>query len=79
MKPAYRDSALLYDDKGRFLGVNLGWDFTAEHEWGIKGIREDNLSNGWCKITYKGMGVGLGKITANCIKNHYPKGLRNMQ
>lgn len=24
----------------QFAGVSLGWDFCAEHEWGIKGIRQ---------------------------------------
>ena len=30
---------LIHDDE--FIGVNLGWDFTAEHEWGIKDLTRD--------------------------------------
>lgn len=41
-------------------------------------IRKKTSCEGWCKITYKGLGVGLGKIVNGMIKNHYPKGLRNL-
>ena len=30
--------ALILEHDGEFIGVNLGWDFTAEHEWGIKDL-----------------------------------------
>lgn len=39
-------------------------------------IRKDVDCNGWCKVTYKKLGLGLGKVTSGVIKNHYPKGLR---
>jgi hypothetical protein len=32
--------AEMLTNSGEFIGVNLGWDFTAEHEWGI-----DDLSS----------------------------------
>ena len=41
MKPAYRDSKLLFDENNNFIGINLGWDYTAEHEWGIEELEED--------------------------------------
>lgn len=33
--------------------------------------------NGFCKVTYKGLGVGVAKYAGGILKNHYPKGLRN--
>lgn len=37
-----------------------------------------NLSfSGFCKITYKNIGVGIAKYSNGILKNHYPKGLRN--
>jgi hypothetical protein len=33
------DQGWLLDENGRTVGINLGADFTAEHEWGIKGIQ----------------------------------------
>lgn len=32
---------------------------------------------GYCKITYKNLGLGLAKYANGMLKNHYPKGLRN--
>ena len=32
---------------------------------------------GYCKITYKNLGLGLAKYSNGILKNHYPKGLRN--
>lgn len=40
-------------------------------------IRMDLPFKGYCKVTYKGLGVGLAKYTNGILKNHYPKGLRN--
>ena len=39
-------------------------------------IRRDLGFAGWCKITYKGLGLGLAKSANKMLKNHYPKGLR---
>lgn len=38
MKRGY-DSEFLIDENGVLLGINLGADFTSEHEWGIEGIK----------------------------------------
>jgi hypothetical protein len=41
MKKAAKDYGLIFDSKmEKVIGVSLGFDFTAEHEWGIEGIRE---------------------------------------
>ena len=34
------DSEFLTNDNGEIIGINLGADHCAEHEWGIKGIKE---------------------------------------
>lgn len=34
-------NAFVSNEDGTFVGVNLGWDFTSEHEWGIKGLKRD--------------------------------------
>lgn len=33
------NNSWLKDEKGNLVALNLGADYTAEHEWGIKGIR----------------------------------------
>lgn len=33
------DSQFLFNE-GKLIGINLGADFTSEHEWGIKGIKK---------------------------------------
>ncbi len=32
--------------------------------------------DGWCIVTYCGLPLGFGKLSAGQLKNHYPKGLR---
>lgn len=59
MRKAFNDYALVVIDN-KFIGVSLGYDFTAEHEWGIKGIMRD------CGIpegTKKNIGVECRSIT----------------
>lgn len=34
-----RDNALLKDDNGTVIGINLGADYCAEHEWGIEKLQ----------------------------------------
>lgn len=34
------NNGILFDDNKHLVGINLGSDFTSEHEWGIKGLRE---------------------------------------
>ena len=42
-------------------------------------IKKDLNFNGYCKITYKNIGLGLAKYSGGILKNHYPKGLRLLQ
>jgi len=35
--------------------------------------------NGWCAELVDGFPLGGGKVSGGRIKNHYPKGLRNLQ
>ncbi len=37
-----------------------------------------DIKNGYYKMTYKKLGLGLAKAVGNILKNHYPKGLRNL-
>ena len=39
-------------------------------------IKKDLSFKGYCKVTYKNMGMGLAKYANGVLKNHYPKGLR---
>lgn len=42
-------------------------------------IRSEKLkTDGFYKVTYKNLGLGLAKAVGSVLKNHYPKGLRNM-
>lgn len=38
MKYSTNDQGIIRDEDDNFVGVNIGWDFTAEHEWGSGGI-----------------------------------------
>jgi len=40
MRFGYKDAELLYVDD-LFVGVSLGWDHCAEHEWGIQDLKRD--------------------------------------
>ena len=39
MRETY-NSKMLFNDDGSFIGFDLGADYCAEHEWGIKGIHK---------------------------------------
>ena len=39
-------------------------------------IKKDLSFKGYCKVTYKNIGIGLAKYANGVLKNHYPKGLR---
>jgi len=41
MRKAYNGMDFLRDDKENIMGINLGYDYCAEHEWGIKRLQED--------------------------------------
>jgi hypothetical protein len=38
MRKAYKDFGII-EENGIFYGISLGWDFCAEHEWGIKNLK----------------------------------------
>lgn len=38
MRAGLQDATFILDED-KLVGVNLGWDYCSEHEWGIKGIR----------------------------------------
>ena len=42
-------------------------------------IAAATVQNGWCAVLVDGFPVGGGKAANGRIKNHYPKGLRNLQ
>ena len=39
-------------------------------------IKKELSFSGYCKVTYKNLGLGLAKYVNGVLKNHYPKGLR---
>lgn len=55
----------------------------VDEETAIKYLRGESITasegKGWAVVTIKGHPLGLGKISGNAVKNHYPKGLRRMQ
>jgi hypothetical protein len=65
MRDACNDTGFIQDKKGKVTGINLGFDFCAEHEWGISKLR-------------RAFGVGVGHevgIDTNLI-TQAPKELR---
>lgn len=59
MRKAYNDYGLIVIDDV-FIGISLGYDFTAEHEWGIDGIKR---MCGIPESSKKNMGVKNRTIT----------------
>ena len=57
-KAGQNNGTIIIDDK--FIGVSLGFDFTAEHEWGIKGIKRNF---GIPESTKRNMGIKSRTIT----------------
>ena len=41
-------------------------------------IEARTAANGWCAVLVDGFPLGGGKVSGGRIKNHYPKGLRNL-
>ena len=39
-------------------------------------LNTDTADKGWCVVGIKKYPLGLGKVSGNSVKNHYPKGLR---
>lgn len=42
-------------------------------------IAAETAQNGWCAVCVDGFPLGGGKVSGGRIKNHYPKGLRNLR
>jgi len=42
----------------------------------MHGLTVASSQRGWCLVTVDGYAIGWGKGDGNCLKNHYPKGLR---
>lgn len=55
-------------DEGRLCAYLRGEEIKATSE-----------GRGWCAVTYRGVTLGGGKASSGVIKNHYPKGLRNLK
>lgn len=72
MRRAFNEYGLIVID-GKFIGISLGYDFTSEHEWGIKGIRRDC---GILEATKKTMGVACRSITI-CPNIKFIEGVNN--
>jgi len=54
------------DGSKTFLGVNLGFDFCAEHEWGISGLKDSlGIWNGTPETEKKVYGMARSKINNN--------------
>jgi len=51
---------------------------TAEYLRGGE-IDSRTAQNGWCCVMVDGFALGGGKASGGRVKNHYPKGLRNLQ
>ena len=64
MRAGLRDAEFLIHDN-QLVGVNLGWDFCAEHEWGIKRLVEVFEIPG---VSKKHLGFDARKIN-NCPKD----------
>lgn len=72
MKRGLQDTGVImtfpgFSDEGPLIGINLGWDFAAEHEWGIDGIR---AAFGITGASKERAGVDARLVTV------VPKGLR---
>ena len=67
MRLAYNDFGFI-NIEGVFVGISLGYDFTAEHEWGIKGITREL---GIPKLTRRTMGIKSRTCTAKSIKDKF--------
>ena len=61
MRKAINDYGTIVIDN-KFIGISLGYDFTAEHEWGIDGMKR---MFGMPELTKKTLGVRARSITKN--------------
>ncbi len=42
-------------------------------------IAAATAADGWCAVLVDGHALGMGKVSGGRVKNHYPKGLRNLK
>ena len=42
-------------------------------------IEARTAGSGWCAVCVDGFALGAGKVSGGRVKNHYPKGLRNLK
>ena len=63
MRNASQDYAIITNEEGNeFMGIALGYDYCAEHEWGIKDLKN---RFGIPESTKKNMGIKARSITKN--------------
>ena len=68
MRRGTNDVAVLRNEEGGFIGVSLGWDFCAEHEWGVNKLTKAfGIPN---ELTPKNAGIAYRTATK------VPEGLR---
>ena len=67
MRRAYQNQYMIIEN-GTFYGVSLGWDFTAEHEWGIDGMKRKFGINS-SKIGLPGRKITTGEVIFKEEKN----------
>jgi len=63
MRHTTKDSGLIRNAQGQVIGINMGWDFVSEHEWGTSTI------NGLLGI--QGSGYGPDRYLATNFSNFY--------
>jgi len=68
MRRAYNNSEMIFDEKQEFLGISLGYDFCAEHEWGIRDIKR--MFGMPTEPTKKNIGIAYRTITKFEDENH---------
>lgn len=61
MRKAYHNVEYIFHNE-EFIGVSLGYDYCAEHEWGIKGIRRE-FGMESDKIGIEGRAITKGEVT----------------
>lgn len=64
MRLAYHDKDFIYDDDKNIIGVCLGYDHCAEHEWGVKDIKQAlGIWSGDPKTEKRVMGFDRVRVT----------------
>lgn len=68
MRKAYSNQRIILDN-GVFYGFSLGYDFCAEHEWGIDGIKR-SFGIDSSKIGVEGRSISKGEVFIYEDKKH---------